>query len=243
VLADRASRLLNVRRLTHCRRKVRIDQHANHTDARRKFTQQPKPLRFHQVRRRRDPSGVAARPIKTFYKAKLDGIASCRKYNWDCRSRLLCSFIRWVAADGRDHTDSTVDEFSGQGGGTVIVAMCPTKLKRNALAFNEAAILQAAPKRFYQMCRLFGRPRTQESNDWQRLLRVHGDRPSRRAAEQHDELATAAHSITSSARVSSIGEILMPSAFAVIRLMTRSNLVGCSTGRPAGLAPRKILST
>src|SRR6516165_3474274 len=116
MLADRASRLLNVRRLTHCRRKVRIDQHANHTDTRRKFTQQPKPLRFHQVRRRGDPSGVAARSIKTFYKAKLDGISSCRKYDWDCRSRLLGSSIGWVAADGRDHIDSAIDEFSGQGG-------------------------------------------------------------------------------------------------------------------------------
>jgi len=34
-----------------------------------------------------------------------------------------------------------------------------------------------------------------------------------------------------------------PSALAVIRLMTRSNLVGCSTGKSAGFAPRKILST
>jgi hypothetical protein len=28
-----------------------------------------------------------------------------------------------------------------------------------------------------------------------------------------------------------------------LRLMTRSNLVGCSTGRSAGLAPLRILST
>jgi hypothetical protein len=28
-----------------------------------------------------------------------------------------------------------------------------------------------------------------------------------------------------------------------LRLITSSNLVGCSTGRSAGLAPRKILST
>src|SRR4051812_47150536 len=34
-----------------------------------------------------------------------------------------------------------------------------------------------------------------------------------------------------------------PIALAVVRLMTRSNLVGCSTGRSAGFAPRKILST
>src|SRR5207253_1833377 len=31
--------------------------------------------------------------------------------------------------------------------------------------------------------------------------------------------------------------IVRPSAFAVLRLMTSSNLVGCSTGRSAGLAP------
>src|SRR5512144_892734 len=51
------------------------------------------------------------------------------------------------------------------------------------------------------------------------------------------------HSITSSARASREGGTSTPSALAVIRLMTRSNLVGCSTGRSAGFAPRKILST
>src|SRR5262245_44831432 len=51
------------------------------------------------------------------------------------------------------------------------------------------------------------------------------------------------HSITSSARASSDGGIVRPSAFAVLRLMTRSNFVGCSTGKSAGLAPLRILST
>src|SRR6266516_2650328 len=51
------------------------------------------------------------------------------------------------------------------------------------------------------------------------------------------------HSITSSARASSIGGTSRPSALAVLRLITNSNLVGCSTGRSAGLAPLKILST
>jgi hypothetical protein len=68
------------------------------------------------------------------------------------------------------------------------------------------------------------------------------ERPRRRAAEQRDERASP-HSITSSARASSVGGISRPSALAVIRLMTKSNLVGCSTGRSAGFAPRRILST
>ena len=51
------------------------------------------------------------------------------------------------------------------------------------------------------------------------------------------------YSMTSSARASSVGGISRPSALAVLRLITSSNLVGCSTGRSAGLAPFRILST
>ncbi len=49
--------------------------------------------------------------------------------------------------------------------------------------------------------------------------------------------------ITSSARRSSDGGIVIPSVLAVLRLMTSSNFVGCSTGRSAGLAPLRILAT
>jgi hypothetical protein len=54
--------------------------------------------------------------------------------------------------------------------------------------------------------------------------------------------ANRAYSITSSARASNIGGIVRPSACAVIRFTTRSNLVGCSIGMSAGFAPRKILN-
>src|SRR5262249_31092218 len=75
------------------------------------------------------------------------------------------------------------------------------------------------------------------------LLRARHERPrGRPAAEQYDELASP-HSITSSARARSVGGTSRRSALAVVRLITRSNLVGCSTGRLAGFAPRKILST
>src|SRR5262245_1861562 len=75
------------------------------------------------------------------------------------------------------------------------------------------------------------------------LLRACRVRPGgRRAAEQREELA-AFHSITLSVRASSVGETSRPSALAVIRLMTKSNLVGCSTGISPGFAPRRILST
>jgi hypothetical protein len=66
------------------------------------------------------------------------------------------------------------------------------------------------------------------------------ERPCRRrAAEQRDEVAPS-HSITSSAMESSRAGISIPSAFAVLRLMTNSNLVGCSTGSSAGFSPLRI---
>src|SRR6266487_694899 len=51
------------------------------------------------------------------------------------------------------------------------------------------------------------------------------------------------HSITSSARASSVGGTSRPSALAVLRLITNSNLVDCWTGRSDGFAPLRILST
>ena len=51
------------------------------------------------------------------------------------------------------------------------------------------------------------------------------------------------HSITSSAATSRVCGTVRPSAFAVLRLMTKSNLVGCSTGNSVGLAPLRIRPT
>src|SRR5207237_456867 len=66
---------------------------------------------------------------------------------------------------------------------------------------------------------------------------------SRRAGEKRDEPASldaAAHSITSSARARNDSGIARPIAFAVLRLMTSSNLVGCTTGRSAGFSPLRM---
>src|SRR4030095_1855448 len=51
------------------------------------------------------------------------------------------------------------------------------------------------------------------------------------------------HLITLSALASTLGGIVRPICLAAFKLMMNSNFVGCSTGRSAGLAPFKILST
>ena len=63
-----------------------------------------------------------------------------------------------------------------------------------------------------------------------------------RSAGNSHELAPP-HSITSSARISSVGGMVIPSALAVWRLIMMLNLVGRSIGSSPGFAPFKILST
>src|SRR5262249_34467439 len=76
-----------------------------------------------------------------------------------------------------------------------------------------------------------------------RLLPPRRQRPRRRrAAEQRYELA-ALHSITSSARASSVGGTSRPSALAVLRLITNSYLVGACTGRLAAFSPLRMRLT
>src|SRR4051812_10051050 len=73
-------------------------------------------------------------------------------------------------------------------------------------------------------------------------LHVVAKNTGRCAAEKRKQFPPS-HSITSSARARSVAGIVRPRAFAVFRLITSSNFVGCCTGRSWGLAPFKILST
>src|SRR5262249_38401721 len=61
--------------------------------------------------------------------------------------------------------------------------------------------------------------------------------------DERDELAPlhrCNHSITSSARASSVGGTSRPSAWAAFRLMTNSYLTGACTGRSAAFSPLRI---
>jgi len=73
-------------------------------------------------------------------------------------------------------------------------------------------------------------------------LRVRGVTPSTGSNGWIAEVRrTSRYSMTLSARLSRVGGTSSPSAVAVRRLMTSSNLSGCSTGMSAGLTPLKIL--
>src|SRR5262245_59193289 len=139
----------------------------------------------------------------------------------------------------------TVGITGGNLGETLAASFRPPILDGNGPALEPTQLVQTPHER--------GDPRTlgqcgarskiPDGPQSRGLLRLRGERPSRRrAADERDELA-AGHSITSSAIASSLSGTFRPSALAVRRLITNSNRVGCSTGRSAGFAPLKILCT
>jgi hypothetical protein len=63
------------------------------------------------------------------------------------------------------------------------------------------------------------------------------------AKSRHTHCSRFSYSITSSAVNKSVGGIVTPSVLAVLRLITRSYLVGCWMGRSPAFSPRRIRST
>ena len=121
--------------------------------------------------------------------------------------------------------------------------LCGKVVDVDALPIHITQIAQALEERkSRRLQRTWIERKEAETWDFLGLLRTHSHRPrSRCAPEERDEVA-AVHSMTSSARASSIGGISMPSALAVFRLISNSYFEACSTGRSAGLAPFRILS-
>src|SRR5215510_13407832 len=149
------------------------------------------------------------------------------------------------------YVGSHAHEFRGVHAQPGEIAGSPANVDLEIAALVPTQVFQALPERADPGVRIpvaLGEiVQHRNATDTLALLRARRARPKerrrgRRAAESQDELA-APHSITSSARASNMGGTSRPSAFAVLRLMISSNLVGCSTGRSAGTAPFKILST
>src|SRR6516164_1109130 len=80
--------------------------------------------------------------------------------------------------------------------------------------------------------------------DYRHRLLLRGQTVTRRnrAGHQQQQLA-AVHSMISSTRARIDGVMVSPRALAVLRLTTSSKIVGCWTGKSAGLAPLRICPT
>src|SRR5262249_53363019 len=169
---------------------------------------------------------IAAGPAEAVNQAGLYRIPADPEDDRDNRGRRLRRKSRGLAPGRHDDGDLPANQIGGERRQAAIVAACPAELDRYVFTLGEATLLQPATKRFEPVYGILRRARAQEADHRQRrLLRARRERPrDGRATEHRDELA-ALHSITSSARASSIGGTSRPSALAVLRLISNSSFV------------------
>src|SRR5262245_16194849 len=112
-------------------------------------------------------------------------------------------------------------------------------LHRHVLALYVARLAEALTKRGYMTGGTIERS-TADKADHQsrRLLRPRRERPSRRAAEQRDEVAFV-HSITSLARINSDGGSSMPR----IRCTFPDICARAASGHAAAVLPRSVMNS
>jgi hypothetical protein len=119
---------------------------------------------------------------------------------------------------------------------------CPTVSARMAVAVRQIRTIALSFRGARESLICFGHSaRTPDCLTRRSAAGVRATRASRSVAA--DCWAAVQFSMIRSARVSTDAGIVRPRAFAVFKLITNSNLLGCSTGNSAGLAPFNILST
>src|SRR5262249_54397716 len=134
------------------------------------------------------------------------------------------------------------DQFGRQIGQPFHAALGGSKLDGHVAAFDVPQFAEPLPEGIDKVsaCGHGVRPENSNAGEFCWLLRARRERPrGPRAAGQRDELAPPPP-ITSSAATSSVGGIVRANAFAVLRLITSSNLVGCITGISAAFSPLRM---
>src|SRR5262249_32125687 len=166
------------------------------------------------------------------------------KHNRNSCSRCLGG-MGWSRRTCRnDHAHLSASQIGGERGQSTILTVCPTVFDGDIFTLDVAGFFETALECGHEWAPL-GRGCAAKDPDPgpPRLRRAPRKRPrNRRAADQRDEIA-AFHSITSSARASSVDGTSRPSVLAVLRLITSSYLVGACTGRSAGFSPLRMRST
>src|SRR5262249_14079792 len=131
------------------------------------------------------------------------------------RGSRFCRETRSGSADSNNHRNLVANQITRQVRQSIILPLRPAVFDRYVLALDVACFLQALAERDHEVRGVSERGAAQETNNrHRRLLRPRREWPrGRRAAEQRDEFAPV-HSITSSARASSVGDKSRPSALA-----------------------------
>src|SRR5262249_47242447 len=203
-----------------------------------KLTQEPQLLWPKITKQEAHARGIATRAREGDGKPKLDRVIRDHEHNRNRRGRRPCGECRRRVQRG-DHGNLSARELGSQPGQALVLIIGVAIVDHHVAAFEVALLGQTLSKNPDE--RLRQPARGKKGHHWTGgLLRARRVRPcDRRAADERYELA-APHSITSSAMASTLGGMVRPSVFAVLRLMTSSNLVGCITGRSVGFSPLRM---
>src|SRR5262245_40111928 len=188
------------------------------------------------------PGRIAAGAVEAGDKTACHWVDARQEHNWNRRACRFCRHRRRGIPDNHGHLP--LQKLGDQSRQPVVLAAGPSIFNGHVLTLDETDFLQPLAERGHigHWCAgCITRP--DEADEWDGLLRARRKRPrGRRAAKKGDEVAPL-HSITSSARARSVGGTSRPSVLAVVRLMTNSKLVACTTGRSAALAPLRMRPT
>ncbi len=219
-------------------RRVKKDGHAR--DLRERLLHQFEPFPRQLVILRREPGGIPARSGEARDETEPYGVRDDWHDYRDCGRRLPGSHGALAARN--DDVNLETNQVGSEAWESVVSSVRPPVLDDNVSPFDIAKLAESLLERFHEGGR--GRRQHADAGDFPCLLRLggerHGQGPQRQPAQ---ERAPAHHCMISSARTRIDWGIVRPSALAVLRLITSSNFVGCSTGRSPGLAPLRILST
>src|SRR5262249_50283952 len=143
-------------------------------------------------------------------KTSFDWVGSEVEHDWNRGGRLPRRQRRRSATSRDNHARLTTDQFGRQRRQSIVLALRPAIFDGQVSALDIAGFTQPIAEHAQTVAKRIRPFRTEHTNHRHgRLLRACRERPKtrrhgRRAAEQRYELA-ALHSITSSARASSIG--------------------------------------
>src|SRR6266508_1489826 len=200
-----------------------------------------------QVRRLvAEPGDGATGPRETLHQSRLDGTPQTQQDDGQ-RLRPLLELERRRGLCRHHQLHIRLEELTDELRVALFAAVRESKLDYQVPALDIAVLAQTVSEcREKERGARRGREVSEVTDpmDLSRRLRLGGER----RGEEHrtracQERAPLHHWMSSSARSRSDCGIVRPSALAVLRLITSSKLVGCSTGRSAGLAPLRILST
>ena len=121
--------------------------------------------------------------------AEADRVAVEKEDDRGGRGCRLGGHHRRLAA-GCDDGDLALDELGGERRQSIVAAARPAIDDGEVAVFDKSRLLEAEPERVEVRRERFGRSAAEKSdNRHRRLLRARRERPSRRAADEHDEAA------------------------------------------------------